>query len=111
MSVLMYVIGGASIAVGVLTAGRYLLSLTTGPAWHRRLRRVARISPATKPGARRRAWNDFGISLGLVLTGTLLLVSVHDATVGRLAAIAGTALLIWQLGSSLTSYIQRRSAN
>jgi hypothetical protein len=111
MSVLMYVIGGTSIAVGGLTAGRYLLSLTTGARWPRRLRRVASISPATKPGARRRAWNDFGISLSLVLTGTLLLASVHDATARWLAAIAATALLIWQLGSSLTSYVQRRSAN
>lgn len=111
MSVLMYAVGGASTAVGVLTAGRYLLSLTTGPAWHHRLRRVARISPAAKPGARRRAWNEFGIRLGSVLVGTLLLLSVSDAAATRLAAIAATALLIWQLGSSLTSHVRRRSAS
>lgn len=111
MSVLMYVIGGASIAVGVLAAGRYLLSLTTGARWPRRLRRVARISPATKPGARRRAWNDFGGSLGLVLVGTLLLLGVNDATARWLGAIAGTALLISQLGSIHASYAQRRSAS
>ena len=111
MSVLMYVIGGASIAVGGLTAGQYLLSRATGPFWPRRLRRAARISPTTKPGARRRAWNDFGISLGSVLAGTLLLLSVNDVTASRLAAIAVTALLIWQLGSILTSHVQRRSAS
>jgi hypothetical protein len=107
----MYVVGGASIAVGVLAAGQYLLSLTTGPAWHRRVRRVARIRPATRRGARRRAWNQFGVCLGSVLLGTLLVLSINDATVARLALIAGSALLIWQLGSSLANHARRRSAS
>jgi hypothetical protein len=111
MSVLMYVIGGGSIAVGVLAAGRYLLSLTTGAAWHRRLRHAARISPAAKPGARREAWNNVGSSLGLVLVGTLLLLGVNDETARWAGAIAATALLIWQLGSMLRSHAQRRSAS
>ena len=95
---------------GGLAAGRYLLSLVTGPAWPR-LRHVACISPATKPGARRGAWNGFGSSLGLLLVGTLLLLSVNDKTASRLGAIAATALLIWQLGSILMSHAQRRSAS
>ena len=91
MSVLIYVIGGIAIAAGGLIAGRYLLSLA-------------------KPGTRRGAWNDFGSSLGLLLVGTLLLLSVNDKTASRLGAIAATALLIWQLGSMLKSPAQRRSA-
>ena len=109
MAVLMYVIGGGSIAVGALTAGRYLLSLTTGPAWHRRLHRLARSSPATKRHARRRAWNGLGIHLGSVLLGTLLVLSVNNAVAARLALITGTALLTWQLGSLLTSHVWRRA--
>ncbi len=64
MSVLIAAVGGVSIAVGALTAGRYLLSLTGGPARHTRLRRWARIHPPAKPRARRRTWNELGISLG-----------------------------------------------
>ena len=111
MSVLIYVVGGVSIAVGALTAGRYLLSLPGGPAWLTRLRRWARIRPAAKPRARRRAWNEFGIGLGSVLTGTLLVLSVGDPAVGRLTLIALVALLVWQLASGLTQYVQRRSAS
>ena len=43
MSVLIYVVGGVSIATGALASDRDLLSLTSGPAWHTRLRRWARI--------------------------------------------------------------------
>jgi hypothetical protein len=111
MSVLIYAVGGVSIAVGALAAGRYLLSLTGGAAWHTRLRRVTRIRPATKLRARRRAWNEFGIGLGSVLTGTLLLLSVDDAAVGRLTLIALIALLIWQLASGLAFRVQRRSTS
>ena len=109
MSVLFYVVGSVSIAVGALTAGRSLLSLTSGPAWYTRLRRWARIRPATKPRARRRAWNDFGIRLGSVLTGALLVLSVGDPAVGQLTLIALIALLAWQLASGLTHHVQRRS--
>ena len=105
MSVLIYVVGGVSIAVGALTAGRYLLSLPGGPAWRTRLRRWARIRPAAKPRARRRAWNEFGIGLGSVLTGTLLVLSVGDPAIGRLTLIALVALLVWQLASGLTQYV------
>jgi hypothetical protein len=108
MSVLIYAVGGVSIAVGALTAGRYLLSLTSGPAW---LRRVARIRPATKLRSRRRAWNEFGTGLGSVLTGTLLVLTVDDAAVGRLTLIALITLLIWQLASGLAFHVQRRSAS
>lgn len=111
MSVLVYALGGMSIVVGALTAGRYLLALTSGPAWGTRLRRWARIRPATKPHARHRAWNEFGIRLGSVLTGTLLVLSVGDAVVGRLTLIALIALLVWQLASCLTYRVQRRSAS
>jgi hypothetical protein len=95
----------------MLTAGRYLLSLTSGSARHTRLRRWTRIRLATGPRARRRAWNEFGIRLGSVLTGTLLLLSVGDPAVGRLTLIALIALLAWQLASGLTHYVQRRSAS
>jgi hypothetical protein len=111
MSVLIYVAGGVSITVGALTAGRYLLSLTSGPAWHTRLRRWTRIRLATRPRARRRAWNEFGICLGFVLTGTLLLLSVGDPAVGRLTLIALIVLLVWQLASGLAHHVQRRSAS
>jgi hypothetical protein len=111
MSVLVYAVGGASIAVGALTAGRYLLSLTSGPAWHTRLRRWAHIRSATKPRARRRAWNEFGIRLGSVLAGTLLVLSVGNPAAGRLTLIALIVLLVWELASGLTQYAQRRSAS
>jgi hypothetical protein len=111
MSVLSYAVGGVSIAVGALTAGRYLLSLTSGPAWHTRLRRRARIRSATRPRARRRARNEFGIRLGSVLTGTLLVLSVGDPAAGRLTLVALIVLLVWQLASGLTQYAQRRSAS
>ena len=111
MSVLSYAVGGVSIAVGALTAGRYLLSLTSGPAWHTRLRRWARIGSATRPRARRRAWNEFGIRLGSVLAGTLLVLSVGDPAAGRLTLIALILLLAWELASGLTRYAQRRSAS
>jgi hypothetical protein len=111
MSVLMYTVGGLSIAVGALTAGRYLYSLTGVPAWHTRLRRWARIRPATKPRARHRAWNEFGIRLGSVLTGILLVLSAGDAAIGRLTLFAVIALLVWELASCLTYRVQRRSAS
>jgi hypothetical protein len=111
MSVLMYTLGGLSIAVGALTAGRYLFSLTSGPAWQTRLRRWARIRPAAKSRARRRAWNEFGIRLGSVLTGTLIVLSVSDAALGRLTLVALIALLTWQLASCLTYRVRRRSAS
>jgi hypothetical protein len=107
----MYALGGPSIAVGALTAGRYLLSLTSGPAWHARLRRRARIRPATKPRARRRAWNEFGIRLGSVLTGALLVLSVGDPAAARLTLIVLVVLLAWELASGLTHHLQRRSAS
>ena len=111
MSVLIYAVGGASIAFGALTAGRYLLSLTGGPAWHTRLRRWARIRSATRPRVRRWAWNEFGIRLGSVFTGVLLVLSVGDPVAGRLALIALIALLIWQVTSGFTYHVQRRSAS
>lgn len=111
MSVLMYAVGGVSIATGALAAGRDLLALTSGPAWHTRLRRWARIGPATKPRTRRRTWNDFGICLGLILTGTLLMLSAADPALGRLTLIALIALLVWQLASGLKQHVQRRSAS
>ena len=45
MASLMSAIGGATLAVGALLAVRFLLTLTTGPAW-RRPRAFAR---ATRP--------------------------------------------------------------
>jgi len=111
MPVLFYVVGGLSIAVGALAAARSLLSLAGGPAWPTRLRHRANIRPVTKPRARRRAWNDFGIRLGSVLTGTLLVLSAGNPGAGRLTLIAVTALLAWQLASGLTHHMQRRSAN
>ena len=88
MSVLVYAVGGISIAVGALTAAHYLLSLTSRPAGHDRLRHWARISAAGKPHERRTAWNELGIRLGAVLTGTLLVLSVGDPAVGRVSLIA-----------------------
>jgi hypothetical protein len=111
MPVLVYTLGGLSIAVGALTAGQYLFSLTSGPAWLTRLPRWARIRPAAKPRARHRAWNEFGIRLGTVLTGTLLVLSVGDAAVVPLTLAALIALLTWQLASCLTYHVQRRSAS
>jgi hypothetical protein len=107
----MYSLGGLSIAVGALAAGQYLFSLTSGPAWLTRLPRWARIRPAAKPRARRRTWNEFGIRLGTVLTGTLLVLSVGDAAAGRLTTAALIALLTWQLASCLTYRVRRRSAS
>jgi hypothetical protein len=109
MSVLTYTLGSVSIAVGALTAGQYLFSLTR-PAWLTRLPRWARIRPAAKPRARRRAWNEFGLRLGAVLTGTLLVLSVADAAVVPLTLVALVALLTWQLASCLMYHVQRRSA-
>ena len=111
MSVLIYVVGAASIAVGALTAGQALLSVTSGPAWASWLRRRARIRPAATPRARRWAWNEFGLRLGAVLTGALLVLSVHDPGVGRLTLSALIALLAWRLASGLTYLVQRRSAS
>lgn len=111
MSVLIYVVGGASIAVGALAAGGSLLSVTSGPARATWLRRWARIRPATTPRVRRRAWNEFGIRLGAVLTGALLVLSVSDPGIGRLTLIALIALLAWRLASGLTHLVQRRSAS
>jgi hypothetical protein len=111
MSVLMYVVGGLSIAVGALTAAQYLLSLTGGPAGGTGLRRWARISPAATPRARRTAWNELGIRLGAVLTGTLLVLSVGDPAIGRVSLTALSALLAWRLASGLTHRAQRRSAS
>jgi hypothetical protein len=88
-----------------------MLSLISGPARRTWLRRWASIRPAAKPRARRRAWNEFGIRLGSVLTGTLLVLSVSDPAVGRLTLIALVALLVWQIASGLTRYAQRRSAS
>ena len=111
MSVLIYVVGGVSIAVGALAAARSLLSLAGGPAWQARLRRRVHIRPVTRPRARRRAWNDFGIRLGSVLTGTLLVASVGNPGAARVTLIALIALLAWQLATGLTHHMQRRSAN
>jgi hypothetical protein len=111
MSVVMYIIGGAAIAAGALTAGRCLLSLTTGPARASRLRRAARIRPTASPGGRGRAWSDFGIAAGSVLTGALLLLSVDDAAVRQPAAVAVTVVLAGQLGAMFTSRARRRSAS
>jgi len=111
MSVIMYVVGGASIATGSLTAGGYLLSLTSGTTWHTRLRRWTRIRPATKPRARRRAWNDFSMCLGCIVTGALLVLSVGDPALSWLTMSALIALLIWRLVSGLTRHVQRRSVS
>ena len=109
MSVLIYVAGGASIAVGALGAGQSLLSLTSGPARATWLRRWARIRPATAPRARRGAWNEFGIRLGAVLTGALLVLSLSDPA--STALIALIALLAWRLASGLAYLARRRSAS
>jgi hypothetical protein len=111
MSVLIYAVGGASIAVGVLAAAQYLLSLTTGSAGRTRLRHWARISPAARPQARRMAWNELGMRLSAVLTGTLLVLSVGHPAIGRVSLIAVSAFLAWQLASGLTHRAQRRSAS
>lgn len=90
MSVLVYVIGGASMATGGLVAGRFVRSLA-------------------KPGAGREGWNCLASALGLLLVGTLLVLSANDKTASRLGAVAVTMLLIWQLASMLRSRAHRRS--
>jgi hypothetical protein len=97
MSVLLYVVGAVSVAVGGLIAAWHLLSLKTGSAWSGR--------------PRREAWSNLGSSLGAVFTGTFLLLGGHDETARWLVAIAFTALLIWQLRSEFRSRAQRRSAS
>ena len=82
MSVLMYSLGGLSIAVGALAAGQYLFFADQRACLAYPAARWARIRPAAKPRARRRTWNEFGIRLGTVLTGTLLVLSVGDAAAG-----------------------------
>ena len=98
MSVLVYVISGLSIAAGALAAVWWVRTLTS-------------VGPAAKRGGRREIWNNAGLSLGLVLVGTLLLLSVHDQTASRLAAVAATALLIWQLAAIRASHARRRSVS
>jgi hypothetical protein len=90
MPLLMYVIGGVSIATGALVAGRSVHSLA-------------------KPGAGRDGRNNFVSAVGLLLVGTLLVLGVNDRAASRLGAVAVTALLLWQLGSMLRSHVQRRS--
>jgi hypothetical protein len=111
MSVLVYLAGGASIAVGTVAVVRYLLSLTDGRAWHTQLSRWARIHPAIGPHARRKAWNLFGIGLGLIVSGTLLVLSEANPALDRLTLGALVALLIWQLASSIALRARRRSAS
>jgi hypothetical protein len=111
MSVLAYLVGGASIAVGTLVTSRSILSLTSRPAWHTQLRRWARIRPATKPYARRRAWNLIGIGLGLIVTATLLMLSEGHPALDRLTLVASLALLTWQLVFNFTLLRKRRSAS
>jgi hypothetical protein len=111
MSVLTYIVGGASILVGALAAAWYLLSLTDRPARRARLRRCACIRPGARPRGRRTAWNGFGIGLGTVVTGTLLVLSMDDPAIGRLTLIALIALLVWNLAFSFTLLVHRRSAS
>lgn len=111
MSVLTYIVGGASIAVGALAASWYLLSLTKGPARDTHLRSWVRIQPAIKPRARRRAWNGCCIGVSTVAAGTFLVLSVADPALGRPTLISLIALLVWNLAFSLTLLVHRRSAS
>lgn len=111
MSVLTYIVGSASIAVGALAASRYLLSLTRGLTRDAHLRKWVRIQPAIKPRARRRAWNGCCIGVSTVATGTFLVLSVGDPALGRPTLIALIALLVWNLAFSLTLLLHRRSAS
>jgi len=111
MRVLTYAVGAACIASGALSAALFLLWLTTGPGWFRRLGHVSRVGRVTMRGARRAFfWRSFGSGLGLVVTGTLLVLSVHDETVGLLCAVASTALVIFQFGSLFAFRARRRPA-
>jgi hypothetical protein len=109
MASLMSAIGGAALTVGALSAVRFLLTLTTGPAW-RKLRVFARATPATTPAARRGAMIWFCSSMFLALNGTLLLLNVQDEVARWLASGVLTALVIAQLGLMLVSRRQRESA-
>lgn len=109
MASLISAIGGATLAVGALSAVRFLLTLTTGPAW-RRLRAFARATPATTPATRRDAMIWFCSSMVLAINGTLLLLSVQDEVARWLASGALTALVIAQLGLILMSRRRRESA-
>jgi hypothetical protein len=95
--------------VGVLSAVRFLLMLTTGPAW-RRLRGFARATPATTPAARRDAMLWFCMSMVPAINGALLLLNVQDEAARWLASGALTALLMGELGLMLVSRRHRGSA-
>ena len=109
MDSLMSAIGGASMTVGVLSAVRFLLTLTTRPAWPQ-LRVFARATPATTPARRRGAMIWFCGSMVLAINGTLLFLNVQDEVARWLASGALTALVIAQLGLLLMSRRQRESA-
>ncbi len=109
MASLMSAIGGAAMTVGALSAARFLLTLTTGPAW-RRLRVFARATPATTPAARRGAMIWFCGSMVLAINGTLLLLNVQDEVARWLVSGVLTVLVIAQLGLMLISRRQHESA-
>jgi Flp pilus assembly protein TadB len=104
MTMLTYVPGGVSLAIGLLTAAIWAIALLS-PS--RRLRRATRIRAATTPAARHQVRRNLASSLGLALLGALILISTASPPVGWLAAAAGALLVIWQLGPPLAARVRR----
>jgi hypothetical protein len=105
---LLYVAGGAVMAVGALSATVWLLRLAPGFAWP--LRRAAHASPAITSGARRQALNIFWCSVVLTINGMFLILSARSDTAAWIGSVTGSALFIWMLGALFTSRRQHRSA-
>lgn len=108
VAMLLYVAGGAVMAVGAVSATLWLLTLDRRFVWPRRV--AAHASPAITPGARRQALNMFWCSVVLIITGIFLILSAHSVTVGWIGSITGSALFIWMLGALFMSRRQHRSS-
>ena len=107
---LLYVTGAVVTAAGALLAAVWLRTLARRFAWPRRWAAAAEASPATTPGARRHALNNFWCSVVLTINGMLLILSAHSDTAARIGIVTGSALLIWMLGALVMSRRQHRSA-
>ena len=106
---LLYVIGGAAMTSGALSATVWLLRLVPRFAWPRR-RVAAHASPVMMPGARRQALHMFWCSAVLTINGMLLILSAHSDAATRSGIVTGSALFIWLLSALFMSRRQHRSA-
>jgi hypothetical protein len=103
------VLGWAGIAVGAVSALRYLAIL--GHDYPRRLRPGARVRPVMTE--RHEAWQWFHCSLFVAADGMFVLDRGWDSETARwLVTIAATTVLVWDRGLWVRSRLwQRRSAD